>query len=742
MASLVELKAQMDAQATPAPVPSPTPTPAPLASPPARGDDLMAKVQGRDSVPDEDTRMAKLFQQSQQLVQARMQEDPAYAQKIGGELQGLSGKSPEGYFQRVIDEGDTIKLDYLKKQNPDWFNSGEAARVGFFNEATFGQMSKIIGGAGVLLQGRDYNEVVAEKAEQFRLLQKAFPGSFKTGEAASFLMPGSPAKYLFEKAAGVGTHLVGKVLGKVAENPKFFERLVRSAATSSAGAGAGSAAVGGVEGTLGTDLQTISFDRGVEQSLLRGAQGAVVGGALGAGFTAAAEGLSRATPAIRAGAGKVRDAVASGVEQLSGTPAEALRAFNRAPEVIKRAAGTEAQIGADLVDFLQTQRLSQLPEVAQANKLLEEMPAVDGRPVIGFLRSVKAGLDPGKEAHVKLLGEWADRIEAAFPTQTVQTRFAQDGVGTKAITETTTASTAIPATRMREIVDEMQDAVRNQYGKESPFLASQLKQAARIARQSIVDMAGKQGEIGADYVQLMQKAADKRGTLKFITKQLGTHPEVQQIRSEGFIRRVFGGNKDLVQQRMAELDSQFGTNFMELARNANYAKQINANGSGAPANFSNLSTGKALAGVVTGGAVGGAPGALVGQAASSPRAGAAIIGASDAITGFVKRMTANPDVLERLAGRIAPKAGTSAQAAKQMAQLRVPLEIRRLANDVLNTFQKDGPISAGSLTRVIADTPYFFPLVHYYEVAERRMKGKNIEQGLTAQQVDPNQTRQ
>lgn len=665
-----------------------------------KGDDLMAKAQGQLTAGDDEMRMAKLFNQSYEMVKQKMSEDSEYADRVSTDLKSLTGKK-EAFLTKVIDEADQIKIDYLKQQNPEWFTSEKAGNYAFANSALFGQLSRIVGKAGELIDGRPYEQVVEEFAEKQRLLKKEFPTSSTIGDVAAFLVPGSPAKALFGKASQFGLKIAekaGPIVAKMASNPKILQSAIETAAAG----GAGAAAVSGVQGTLGTDLETINLDRGAENAVSNGAMGALIGGGIPLVAASVSKTAEVSAPYIRRGAKSANNAVGSFIEQLSGTPQKTLRAFSRNSSEIKAAAGKEAEIGDNLVDFLTNQKKSRLPELKLADDLLDQLPEVNPKGMVNYLRSVKTGTDPKLDSQVGLLNEWATRIEKKL------------GTGDK-----------VNARAMREVIDDLQEAASDAFGKESNLYVSALKQASRIGRLDLVNTAKTQGgEVGQTYSQLMEKASEKVGVLKFIGKQLGRDLETQNKRAESFVSNIFGKNKDLVQQRLSDLDSKFGTNFLEQARNANYAKQLGDSGS--PKVLSNLATGKALLGTVTGGAIGGPSGAVLGAAASSPRVGAAVLGASDKITGFVNRMVANPDAIARLAGRLSSKPGNE----KMVAQLRVPMEVRKLANEIYTSLTKDGPISAASTTRVIADTPYFIGLVHYFDVAERKMKSNNAVSGI------------
>lgn len=689
---------------------------APAALVSEKGDELIAKARGYQKLNNEEERLARLFAQSKDIVQKKIEEDPTYGDRVLPELDAVSGDLGK-LTEKLIDEADKVKIEFLKKEKPEWFQGSDAAVMGFLNEASFGQLTKIMGKVGEMIGDRPYEQIVEEKAEQMRLLQKAFPGSFTAGQVGSYLIPGSPAKLLFTKAASMGGKLAMKFAGsaasKLAANPRLAQAVLQSAGAG----GAGAAAVGTVSGTLGSDLQDLSFDRGLEQGAMSGVMGAITGGAvpaLGAGVKKTAE---VASPYIRQAGRAVDKGLGGLVEQISGNKASTLRAFNRNAEAIKGASNTQAEIGANLVDFLQSQK-SGLPEVQQAELLLEKLPPVNATRLLKHLQSAAGkGNNPGEDSGKKLLLEWANRFSSRMDSKGM-----------------------VPASVMNEFKRDMQRAAEDAFGKETNHYLTNLKIGSRVARMSIEEAArAKGGEAGKLYVDLMGRAAGKVSLLKFMGRQLGNSVEVQEKRAEGFISNIFGKNKTVVQQRLADLDSKFGTNFLEQARNANYAKELGPNG--VPQMLSTHPTGRSLIGMALGGAAGAAvgavtgdspkTGALIGAVASSPRAGAMMLGASSQITGFVRRMVANPEALARLAGRV--QASGSPNAARQAATLRVPFEVRKVADAIYTSLQKDGPISAGGVTRLIADTPYFVGLVHYYDLAEQRMKNRDTKNALSNQ---------
>lgn len=718
----------------------------PLATPAApaeRGDDLIARAVRMSEPSDEEMETSRQFQGSWELIKQRAVDSEEFAKTVFPKLQTLEG---ENFFQGVIDEADRIKIEFLKKEDPTRFNSGAAATTSFLNGATFGQLTRIQGGLGQLIGDRPYEEIVTEQAERARLLQKAFPTSTIVGDAASYLIPGSPARILFNRVARIGGAAAKPLISKVLADPKMLEKISAKLAakqgltgaekatqvaantvSSSASAAAGAGAVGAVKGFLGEGMdEAFSLERTGEAALVEGVAGGAMGALIPLGFGAGGEAIRRATPALRSGARSASNLVARTAGQISGVEPSVLRASRRSPEAMKAAAGTESEIGEELVDFLQSE-FAQLPEVQAAKKLLPQMGRIDARPLLKTLREIRKTIDPGQDAQVKALDQWASRIESMMTKKNVT-----DGVnlGGRTVTDGT-----VSAQQMWEIKETLQSSSKVAFGESQGLLGTRLKFASRQARTALESQAKSQAltsEYGKTYAELMGRAAQKRKVLSYVGTKLGKNVETQSERSEAFIINLFGKNKSFMQSRVAQLDSLYGTDFLGRSRMAAMARQ--AGPDGALSLLPQQTTGRSLLGTVTGaglgsvmGPAGAAAGATMGALASSPRLAARIVGTSDAISGFVRRLVANPQALERVAGRLEKAAAgkgrrtapAADKAAKQLAVVRVPQEIRALAREVQTALTKDGPLSAASTVRVIADTPYFVGLVHFFEIQDR-----------------------
>lgn len=682
MPSLMDIKADVD-KAKPQAKPIPQQV--------LRGDDLIKTAIEAGSLDPEDVNRVDLFLRSKDLLDTKISEDPEYEQQVLKRIDPVSG---DKLVEAIIDEADNLRLEYLRKNDPS-FNQKAAAGIGFIDEALFGQFSKLSGKAGELINGEDYETAVRREADRIRLLQKEFPKTDFVARAASYFIPGSPARAVFNGAAKATGKLAGKTLAKVAANPNLLKTVIKTGAA--AGVGAGS--VEAVKRSMGQDLEEFDLDRGVSEGLKTGVTSALIGGATPVAGRLLGAGAKAAQPMVNDLARGIRNTTAKGVEELSGTPAKGLRAFNKDSEVLRKAFGSEADIGDDISDFLLSARRSKLPEVQQAEKLLTRFDKVESKNVVNFLRGQTKGLDPAKDSQVAILHEWADRIENV--------------IGKKG---------KVDASKMRDVVDELQEAAADEFGKQSNFLGTRLKQASRIARQSIVDVANKSGEEGKLYNDLMSKASEKRGLIKWLGKSLGKDEDTIRLRSESFVKRLLGPNKTVSQKRMQQLDQAFGTRFFEQAQLAEQARAVGPNG--VPPLFSRFNTGRSNLGTSTGAALGGAAGTFalgpgagtiagaavggaLGNAASSPRTGAYLIGRSDAITGFMKRMFASPEALARIKNK-----GT------------YPIEVRRIAAEIEKGLIKDGPVTASGITRLVADTAYFVGLVHAFEMETRNRQEK------------------
>lgn len=663
-----------------------------------RGDDLMAEAQALQSITSEEARYSRLAGESFQLVNAQMEAKPEFAERVASELEKLNseGAGVDKIYDKYIDLADEIRIDHLKDvEKPEWFSSLEAARSGFVNEYLLDQLPRIQGLVGEKVMGKDYENEVYRSAEQLRLLQKAFPGEFDNNSILAYLAPG-PVKALFSSLAkgGSAVYRSGKTLvERAAKDPKVFTQAVNAAKGSglvsdmAESAVSGATALGGIgfiKGLAGNGVDPVSFDRGIDRALADGAVGLFSGPIVPLAVAGVSKGVSLAAPTVRGFGkrlGKLSDTIAESLESRTGVPATALKAAARGRLHKVRPLQLQKEMGKSLARQLELLNDVDLPEKKLADGLLTQLPETNGKAVIDFVRNVPANADPATKRAYAALQEWGDWAEGLMK-------------------EKAGSLEKVPATTMREITERLQKISRKNYGKDVEGLPDLLKEMGAVSREQIIQAAASSGtQAGKKYIQLMEKAAEKRQILSRIEGFLGNTAKKRQENSTQFFRGLFGPNKDVQQQALANLDSKFGTNFLEVARAAHEAAKISPSGS------------IPLLGKTHGG--------LGSAVVNSPRAATALIGASDKVSGFISKMTANPEVLARVAG-ITEKGARNAAESKALANIRVPLQVRAIAKDLYNTLKRDGSASAGGATRIVADSPYFVGLVHYYDVMERK----------------------
>lgn len=721
---------------------------------PVRGDDLIKQTAQSLSVGGLEKKEMQLFQDSQNLLMQVADADPElYDTKIEPELRKRQGWEQAKY---VIDTADKFKIDQLKQTHPELFSSPAAALQAFGNSATFQQLTRLQavgmaanGSPTMTGEAPSYEQHLGELSEWARLLAKAHPTANIVGEIAGFLTPG-PQK-LFKQWANLGGDGAKMLLEKVSSNPNILKTMAGKMAVGAAENGAGLAAVGAVEGALGTnDDQAFSFDRMASKAAELGAAGTVAGAVLPplmkyapfetiGGIIGATAGAPYAAPgtgaAVGAGAGAlVRSAVAANkwapsvLAKLSGGDLRAMRMSNKMGAALNEYAGARGKYEQEFLDFVFSDSVRQLPERQQADKLLPLLPSVDARPLLDFLERKIA--NPTKE-QAAVMGELADRAKWVRGQIKLY----------KGKPE------SVSAEGMRSITDGLQEIARGYYQKTTeaiPDWAPMLKDAARIGRLGIVDQAKAfGGQNGANYVALMEKAAEKMQTLKIVTDKFGRDTRYYPEKIKAYVNQMFGKNGEVQRTRMQSLDEAWGTNFTE-----NFEKSVNADKmaamgpgiinevptgaytkgrnlgagmgatmSGAAAGLVAKATGLPLAeSVAAGSAVGGAIGGAIGSAVSSPKGAAMLIGVSDKVSGVLAGIANNPQILARVQnGR-----GT-------------PPEIRRMAKSLQTTLEKDGPISMGSVMRVMADTPLFMGLVNYMDLNTTAKEKQALQAGLQQQ---------
>lgn len=676
------------------------------------GDEVMKFAQSLQTLNRQDIDDINLFARSKQNLEARMQADPDYAV---GMVQRLSQLKHDKLAEAIINESDKMLIADRAKTDrrfqPDAVAAAESGVISFFDEATFGQLSRISGALDSVFgdSGKTAAELIAEHGETYRLLQKAHPTADFVGRAASYMMPNSPARAAFTAASRVGERAAIGLLKRVATSPRLEKEIVKLGLAGVAGAGA----VGATKGFLGQDNEDpFQFDR----ALKRGATEGLFGGAISAAFPVAGSGIR----GIQAGLGKLRNGT---VKQASNIAAEAYQAYNKNPEAIAKAFGTEASLGAEIVGYLQNAKASRTTESQLARELLPQMPDVDASKMLKFMRAKPGNVRPDEaKAYEALNNVWADWTENQIRT------YGAD------------PSKKVPAAVMRDVIDDLQKVA---FDKDNPGIKPLLRQAQHIGNEDLLNVARTQGKMGEAYEMLMGLASKKQGLMKAVLKQAGRTPEEQVLNAERLVKQVHGENKTVVRSMWKQLDDALGTNLVEVAERSGFddpnflksAKRIQAQnaapepflprsenalysrqfGEGGPGFMPNFSTGAAIKSTIAGNAFGGLAGLatgnpgtgmvignIIGGVAASPRANAMMIGATDKLGKFVQLATENPRILE------------------QISRKGYPPLVRDAAKEISKTLKQDGPLSAGSSLRLLADTPYFFALAQAFFLESKK----------------------
>ena len=659
-----------------------------------RGDDI---IKAAHNLTYEDRMAALEFERASRIVKAQAETDESYASVV---LPRMAKLPKEQLHEFIFDEADNLEIQKLEKEDPT-FGRKEAALRGFLDGALLDQVSRIQGTAnfvydlatdsGEVDQKPDWQRSVEEVARRTRLLEKKYPGTDMAAEVASYLIPGSPARALYSKAASLTGKAVSRSLVKGGIRRGLMKRLV----VTGAAAGAGAAVVEGVKGGLGEGLDEFSFDRAADRALVAGGTNMVLTGGLGL--------LGAATRR----AGQVFNKT---VEQASGADEQVLRSFGMASKQIKKMAGREKELGDGLSDIILTGKNSMLPEVVEAKAILDRAQGfkrVDATNVVEFLTKASRGTNPAQDSQIRFLNEWGTRLKAKLGD----------------------LKNADPA-KLRKELDVISGEVADKFGdREAKFSSKMLAKAYVMGNASLKDAARKSGEDGQKYLDLMGLASKKRSVLRFLGKSMGRTDEKIQENSERFIKQVVGPNKELAMKKLAQLDNLYGTNFAKNAEHAGIARKLDIS-SGGTEGLLPKSSGRSRFGQGLGSTIGAGIGGAIGSAAGAPVAGAAIgagvggaagtaftgprgarvlLGTSDSITGFARAVMNNQQALSGIA-----------RTAKQK-------EVREAAKILSNELQKNGPVSMTGVMRMMADTPIFVGLVTSFEFADRARRTKESQ---------------
>jgi hypothetical protein len=369
---------------------------------------------------------------------------------------------------------------------------------------------------------------------------------------------------------------------------------------------AGMAARGGAAGAVS------SIPQAAEQ-LEAGDKGAAAKTmAIGTGAGAA---LGVLSPALTALADKIAGRVSS---EISGTSEAALREYgypwSRKAGQIRKAAGTEKQVGEDLVDALNN-TYQNLPESREINDAISVMGQsqvwggnlVPADEIAAHLRAqMKANAIGTEKAANVNINKMAQDIEK-LPQKAGATYPGYAGGGT-----------GLKASDLLDIRRRIDKQIGDSWGvpDQGPYIDA-LKSTRRFIADRLKQVADQTGQ--PQYISAMAALQKRLQAVDAMERYLGKTGDTREARVESFINNLFGRNSQAKQEAVAALDEVLGSNFLERSHLAQLAQELGPPGKpGGPAILPRQTTGRSLVGLTAAGLAGHTMGGPLGTFAAAP----------------------------------------------------------------------------------------------------------------------------
>lgn len=295
-------------------------------------------------------------------------------------------------------------------------------------------------------------------------------------------------------------------------------------------------------------------------------------------------------------------------EDLTKVSEEALRlakgGFGKGAKQLKEAAGSAREISDQLLNVIDNPEQFQSFKGA-VDQALVNTPAIKTDKVISSLKnSIKSNnkalnKDAAKAAN-KTLGGFVERIRAR--------------------------GKELSAEDFRKLRSELDESINfTELG--SSLSNKGLKKARGLAQNQLVESAPK------EFSETMAKWSKSLQSQEKLKRFLGKTSEAREERVEGFINNLFGKNKSNRQEIIKEIDNIFGENFSEKIKLNKLANELGPKG--VARIITRETTGRSALGAITGGAIGGVPGATLGVALSSPRLASGLLAGTDVAEKFL-----------------------------------------------------------------------------------------------------------
>ena len=290
--------------------------------------------------------------------------------------------------------------------------------------------------------------------------------------------------------------------------------------------------------------------------------------------TAVGGALPIAGAARQAVGGKINKLVGRFSQELTGVDEEALRLMGtkQGREALQGAFNTQAEIGQELADMINN-AFDYMPDGKQIRAAIEGAPSVNVVPLINKLESL-AGNPRTKEMQVA-----ADLIRGK--AEELRLMASQGDTG------------FVRPIDLLDYRQEIDNAIGDQFGKDSGKYISALKQIRHDIRQGLLNTAK-----GTEYESSMKDLAKKLDALDKVKRMMGGDQVSREMRAESFIRNINSKGKAVRRQWLQDFSELFGGDFVEKSKLARFAEMAGPEGKGGL--MPNWPTGKSLLGPLYG----------------------------------------------------------------------------------------------------------------------------------------------
>lgn len=244
-------------------------------------------------------------------------------------------------------------------------------------------------------------------------------------------------------------------------------------------------------------------------------------------------------------------------QETSGVSEEALRmaTSKTGREALKASAGKQFEIGENLVDAIDN-AWNVIPKSAEIKATLQSVPYVNISPLLSKLRTaVPSAHTAEMKGVVEKLNQKADELSE------LAVKYGDTG--------------NIPADKLFEYRQELDNVIGDAWGKESGKYVSALKDARKDIKDALLQTAK-----GTEYEPQMQDLAKKLDALDKIKQVVGKTSDTREARAESIIRNINNLGKEKKREWMQNFQDVFGGDYLNQAKMAQLAEQMGNEGQG------------------------------------------------------------------------------------------------------------------------------------------------------------------